>query len=266
MQKFLLQCGQLSVGDVCIFLSPNAIPQAPMPATRPQASTVTLTSPEQAQQSTVVNQVHVQVEDAANTSGVTASTQGQKQAQSSIAAAPVPSQMSSVAQASGITMTTSSHLPASSALPAGSTLIYDPQFGVLRPQSFLNQQVIGTTIDGKTVPVQGGLPSFYQTLPASLVSSLPTQTIVQSPSVQTGQTGVGNGLLVTAVGIMPGQQGVRMAQPGMIYASQLSEMAQKQGHETNDGQVSSISAEQKPDSQTDLGPPDAKRAKTTDGQ
>ena len=70
------------------------------------------------------------------------------------------------------------------------------------------------------------------------------------------------GYWVTAVGIVPGQQGVRMAQPGMIYASQLTEMAQKQGLSTSDGQVSNMSTEQQSDSQTDEGPPEAKRAKT----
>jgi hypothetical protein len=281
LQKFSLHCNPLNVGDVCIFLSPNtiptaatlsSIPQGQIAHGRPQASTVTLTTPEQIQQSTVLNQINVPVEDPPSTAGLSANTLAQKQGQSSIAV-PVQTQMLSVAQPSTLTMTTTnSQFSTPSAIPAGSTLIYDPQFGVLRPQHltgqpFLNQQVIGTTIDGKTVPVQGALPPFYQTLPASLVSSLPTQTFVQSPNVPAGQAGVGNGLLVTAVGIVPGQQGMRMGQPSMIYASQLSEMAHKQGHDTmiDSGQVSNTDTEQKADSQTDVGPPEAKRAKT-DGQ
>lgn len=113
----------------------------------------------------------------------------------------------------------------------------------------MNQQIVGTTLDGKTVSLQGALPPYYQTVPASLVGSVSTQSVVPSSGGVQGQAGVGNGLLVTAVGIVPG-----VNQPGMVYASQLSEMAQKQGLEGSETVV-----------QSDTGPPIAKRTKL-DGQ
>jgi len=218
-------------------------------------------------QGSVINQIQLSPENPQSTAPLPVNTLVLKQGHPPAAASPV-SQAISVAQPSNSTVTTASSLPTSAAVPAGSALIFDPQLGILRPQSLgsqtylnFNQQVLGTTLDGKTIPLQGGLPSYYQTIPVSLVSSVPAQTVGQSPGVQ-GQAGVGNGLLVTAVGIVPG-----MNQPGMVYASQLSDMAQKQGLE-NRAEMSpgpSSESDRRDDSQADVGLPDAKKAKL-DGQ
>lgn len=226
---------------MCIFLSPNAIqvpvcipqgqvvssPRLPVPPTSKPGQNV-LTSP--------VSQPPVLPD----------STQGST-------SIPSPSPISA-ALPSTSSVTTVSAIPTSSGIPPGSTLVLDPQqLGLLRSPSlgsqFVNQQIVGTTLDGKTVTLQGSLPPYYQTVPASLVGSLPTQSVASTSGVQS-QVGVGNGLLVTAVGIVPG-----VNPPGMVYASQLSEMAQKQGLETGSDAVV----------QPDAGPPTAKRSKL-DGQ
>ncbi|KXJ24232.1 ataxin-1-like [Exaiptasia diaphana] len=261
LQKFNLACNHLKVGDVCIFLSPNAIPvpvcipQGQMvPSPKLQAPQATGNQPGQTVQSDPTNQPQILLESTLQGSApIPANTIVIKQPNPPVAAAsPVP-QAITAAQPSSAQVTTVSAIPTSSGIPPGNTLFFDPQLGILRSPSlgsqFVNQQIVGTTLDGKTVSLQGALPPYYQTVPASLVGSLPTQSAVPSSSVQ-GQAGVGNGLLVTAVGIVPG-----VNQPGMVYASQLSEMAQKQGLDTGSETVT----------QSDTGPPVAKRTKL-DGQ
>jgi len=165
-----------------------------------------------------------------------------------------------VSQAISATQPSSSGIMtvSSTTLPPGGTLVFDPQLGVLRSPAlgnqFINQQVIGTMMDGKTVSLHGNLPPYYQTIPVSLVGSIPSHSVVQSPAIQ-GQAGVGNGLVLTAVGLVPG-----MNQPGMVYASQLSEIAQKQGLEgiENSGATDT-------QSQSDTNSPGGKRPKL-DGQ
>lgn len=240
---------------MCIFLSPNAIP---VPVSISQGQMISSprlplppgSKPGQSVQSNSPNQP----DNPRGPTPLSANTIVIEQTPPPATASPI-SQAVSAAQASSSSMTTVSGVPTSAAFPPGSTLIYDPQLGVLRPQNlggqFLNQHVIGTMIDGKTVSLQGGLPPYYQTVPASLVGSMPSQSVVQSSSIQ----GNGNGLLVTAVGLVPG-----MNQPGMVYASQLSEIAQKQGLEA----IQSAGATEPP-TQSDTGSPGAKRPKL-DGQ
>lgn len=260
LQTFGLVCNPLKVGDVCIFLSPNAI-QIPV-SMSPQGQLVS--SPRLPVPSAPVNKPVQNIQTSPQTQHVVDNHQN---------TAPLPAnavvikQSAPAAEATSTSQGTSLAQPpssavmtvTSSALPPGGALVFDPQLGVLRSpglgNQFLNQQVIGTMMDGKTVSLQGNLPPYYQTVPASLVGSIPSQSVVQSPSIQ-GQAGIGNGLVLTAVGLVPG-----MNQPGMVYASQLSEIAQKQGLET----IETNSGASENPSQSDTGAPGAKRPKV-DGQ
>lgn len=71
------------------------------------------------------------------------------------------------------------------------------------------------------------------------------------------QGSVGNGLLVAAVGFVPGRPPAPFVQPGMLYGSTPMEMLQKGG----DSKPEEYSQKERTDSQTELSQPDAKRAR-----
>ncbi|XP_001624636.2 ataxin-1-like isoform X2 [Nematostella vectensis] len=235
LKKYNLQCHPLKVGDVCIFLTPN-LAQAVLsvPGVTPgngisQGSSLGI--PEQTMPQ-MISQIAPR-----NSPGMSSSPLGVKQVQvvaTQAASSPVQPVTPQVRPATPTTPVSSS------AVPGSTFTVIDPQapgqMGFFRPHlsGQALQQIIGP--DGKPI-LPSGIPfpsqAFYQQVPASLISQVPGQSFVQAPPGSLpGQTSVGNGLLVTTLGFVPGQHGMPMSQQGMIYAAHLSEMAQKQGQET----------------------------------
>ena len=129
-------------------------------------------------------------------------------------------------------------------------------------------QGVGNTSDGKpsdslqsTAAVPGGFPlpgtSYYQPLAGTLMTAMPPgQTFVQGTVMPQGS--VGNGLLVAAVGFVPGRPPAPFVQPGMLYGTASMEMLPKGA----DGKPEEYPQQKgRTDTQAELSQPDAKRAK-----
>ena len=137
-----------------------------------------------------------------------------------------------------------------------------------RSQAMHPTQVAIYTADGKsldhqhsaTTAVPGGFslpgPSYYQPLPGTIMTTVPPgQTFVQGTVLPQGS--VGNGVLVAAVGFMPGRP-PQFVQPGMVYGSPGMEMAPK----TGDTKTEEHPHKGRTDTQVDESQPVAKRTKT----
>lgn len=257
LAKYNLSCQPLKVGDVCIFLSPSAVgvlPSVPSTQATPAAQSGTLSVP-------VKGAISVSSTSQTPTS-VTVSY-----AQTLAGMAALPGNMQ------GVVVTSS--------LPAGIPAIYPgtfppPQGKVGSTQSgaersATTQPIVVYTADGKPsdpqhppAVVSGGFPlaggAYYQPLPGTLMTSVPPgQTFVQGTVVPQGS--VGSGLLVAAVGFVPGRQ-PPFVQPGMLYNPSPVEVVSKAA---GDGKAEEYP--QKPgrtDTQAELSQPDAKRAKAAD--
>lgn len=249
--KYNLNCQLLKVGDVCIFLSPSTVgvsltsgPPPQLVAAQPGVMSVPVKSTASASSSTQ------------SSSSVTVSY---TQALPGMAALP-------------------GHLPgviSTSPLPHGIPGFPPPPQGKLgassnrdHSQTLHPAQVAVYTTDSKpldpqhsaTAAVPGGFslpgPPYYQPLPGTIMTTVPPgQTFVQGTVLPPGS--VGNGLLVAAVGFVPGRP-PQFVQPGMIYGSPGMEMPPK----TGDKKTEEYPQKGRTDTPPESSQPDAKRAKT----
>ena len=255
LTKYNLTCQHLKVGDVCIFLSPP-----PVGVTLSSGPTTQVVTAQPGVMSTPVKSAASASSSSQSASSVTVSY-----AQTLAGMAALPGNIP------GVVVTSS--------LPPGISAMYQGNFpppqgkvgavqsGGDRSQTTQPIQGVVYTADGKpldpqhaTSAVPGGfsLPgaSYYQPLPGTIMTAVPPgQTFVQGTIMPQGS--VGNGLLVAAVGFVPGRP-PQFVQPGMLYNPSPMEMAPKAG----DGKVEECSHKGRTDTQAELAQPDAKRAKT----
>ena len=278
--KYSLNCQPLKVGDVCIFLSPSnsaVIPTGIATSSglpnQVKGSNATLTQSLPG----VVSSTPVKP-PATNSSNLVGSSLPVSYTQTLASIGTLPGNLSGV-------MVTSS-------LPPGVPAVYP---GPLQPDQSTNQEksssqngdpdtagsVLITTrtqaaqgatavVDAKpsdspqpSVAVPGGfqlpgnsLPSYYQPLTGAFMTTMPPgQTFMQGTVVPQGS--VGNGLLVAAVGFVPGRHPASFVQPSMLYGGPAVEVVPKEGASKPEEYLH----KGRTGVQADLTQPEAKRAK-----
>lgn len=266
--KYNLNCQQLKVGDVCIFLSASSAPSIPGGLGFSSSPAIQVSGAG----STPTQSASVVLSSALKSPSVSSST-GQTVTSVSVSyAQTLPGIVTLPGNIPGVVVTSS--------MPPGIPAVYPGSFpsaqnigqGKVAGQSGTDrssvpQPVQGFTPDGKpsesphsTAAVPGGFPlsgaPFYQPLTGTFMTAMPPgQTFVQGTVMPQGS--VGNGLLVAAVGFVPGRPPAPFVQPGMLYGSTPMEMLQKGG----DSKPEEYSQKERTDSQTELSQPDAKRAR-----
>lgn len=137
--------------------------------------------------------------------------------------------------------------------------------GLVRPQQM---QSLGThqpvLTESKAADTQQGmvqgiapLQSYYNPLTGTFMTALPGQTFMQGGMMPQGS--VGNGLLMTALGVTPGRSPMQYVQPGILYGPQPSEMAQRQTDSSLSSGQSSMEAQK--EQTEELASPEAKKLK-----
>lgn len=265
--KYNLNCQHLKVGDVCIFLSPSN-PIIPAGVALPSGPTTQVSGVN----STPTQPVPGVLSSAAKSPALSSGTS---------------QTMTSVSMSYAQTLAGMANLPGNipgvvvtSSMPPGIPTVYP---GAFPPTQSIGQgkaggqsttvlstqpvQVTGYTSDGKpsdttqsTAAVPGGLPlpgtSYYQPLAGTFMTAMPPgQTFMQGTVMPPGS--VGNGLLVAAVGFVPGRPPAPFVQPGMLYGSSPMEMMPKGA----DSKPEEYPQKGRTDTQAELSQPDAKRAK-----
>lgn len=251
--KYCLSCHLLKVGDVCIFLSPSSVgvslssgatsqvvaaPSVVMSV--PIKSTASASSSSQSTSSVTVSCLPGMSTVPANISGV-------------VATSPLPHGIPSVQQG---------NIPPSPQGKPGTPISRE------HSQAMQPAQITLYTADGKpldpqhseTTTVPGGFslpaPSYYQPLPGTIMTAVPPgQTFVQGTVMPQGS--VGNGLLVAAVGFMPGRP-PQFVQQGLLYGSPGVEMVPKPA----DTKTEEVPHKARTDTKAEMSQPDPKRAKT----
>lgn len=269
--KYNLNCQHLKVGDVCIFLSPSNPTIIPAGVPLPSGPTIQVSGG---------NSTPTQ-----SFPGVLSSA-GKSPAVSSGTSQTATSVAMSYAQTLAGMATLAGNMPGvvvTSSMPPGIPAVYPGTFppaqnigqGKASGQSATDRSVpptqpaqgAGYTSDGKpsdsphsTAAVPGGFPlpgtSYYQPLTGTFMTAMPPgQTFVQGTVMPQGS--VGNGLLVAAVGFVPGRPPAPFVQPGMLYGTSPMEMLPKGA----DGKPEEYPHKGRTDTQAELSQPDAKRAK-----
>lgn len=252
LTKYNLTCQHLKVGDVCIFLSPS-----PVGVTLSSGPTTQVV----AAQSGAVP-IPVKSTASASNAGQTPSSVAVSYAQTLAGMAAMPGNIPGVV---------------TSSLPPGIPAVYPGTFpppqGKVATQSGADQsqttqpvQGVVYTADGKPLDPQhsaaavpGGFPlpgaPYYQPLPGTIMTAMPPgQSFVQGTVMPQGS--VGNGLLVAAVGFVPGRP-PPFVQSGMIYTPSPVEMTPK----GSNGKTEEHPHKGRTDTQAELSQPDAKKAK-----
>ena len=271
LTKYNLTCQHLKVGDVCIFLSPSNPSIFPAGVALPSGPTTQVSGGN----STPTQSVPGVLPSAAKTSAVSSGT---SQSATSVSV--------SYAQTLAGMATLPGNMPGvvvTSSMPPGIPAVYPGTFpqsqsigqGKASAQSATDRSAPPTqpvqgvvyTSDGKpsdpphsTAAVPGGFPlpstSYYQPLAGTFMTAMPPgQTFVQGTVMPQGS--VGNGLLVAAVGFVPGRPPAPFVQPGMLYGTSPMEMLPKGA----DGKPEEHPHKGRTDTQAELSQPDAKRAK-----
>jgi len=269
--KYNLTCKHLKVGDVCIFLSPSnpvipaGVALSSGAGTQGSGGNYTLT-----QSAPGVLSNAAKAPAVSNGTSQSATSVSESYAQTMAGMTALPGNMPGVV--------------VSSSMPLGIPAVYSGTFppmqnigqGKANVQSTSDRSVpptqpvqgVGNTSDGKpadplqsTTAVPGGFPlpgtSYYQPLAGTLMTAMPPgQTFVQGTVMPQGS--VGNGLLVAAVGFVPGRPPAPFVQPGMLYGTTPLEMLPKGA----DGKPEEYAPQKgRTDTQAELSQPDAKRTK-----
>lgn len=268
LTKYNLTCQQLKVGDVCIFLSASNAQTIPAGVGLGSAPAVQVSGT-----SSTLTQSAPGVLSSAAKSPSVSSSPGQTVTSVSVSyAQTLPGMVTLPGNIPGVVVTSS--------MPPGIPAVYPGTFppaqnigqGKVTGQSGTDrssvpQPVQGFTPDGKpsdsphsTTAVPGGFPlpgaPFYQPLTGTFMTAMPPgQTFVQGTVMPQGS--VGNGLLVAAVGFVPGRPPAPFVQPGMLYGTSPMEMLPKGG----DGKSEEYVHKGRTDVQAELSQPAAKRAK-----
>lgn len=251
--KYNLTCQHLKVGDVCIFLSPS-----PVGVTLSSGPTTQVVAAKSGGTSVPVKSVASASSSSHLPSPVTVSY---AQTLAGMAALPgnIPGVVVTSSLAPGIPAMYQGNFPT----PQGKVTA---QSGGDCSQTAQPVQGLVYTADGKpldpqhstsTVPGGFSIPgtSYYQPLPGTIMTAVPPgQTFVQGTVMPQGS--VGNGLLVAAVGFVPGRP-PQFVQPGMLYAPPQMEIAPK----ASDAKPEEYPNKGRTDSQAELAQPDAKRMK-----
>lgn len=270
LTKYNLNCQHLKVGDVCIFLSPSnpiipaGVALSSGPTTQVSGGNYTLTQSTPAVLSNAAKSPAV-----SNGTSQSATSVSVSYAQTMAGMTALPGNIP------GVVVTSSMPL----GIPAVYTGTFPPTQSIAQgkgsSQSVTDRSVPPTqpvqgvvyTSDGKpsdplqsTAAVPGGFPlpgtSYYQPLAGTLMTAMPPgQTFVQGTVMPQGS--VGNGLLVAAVGFVPGRPPAPFVQPGMLYGTSPMEMLPK----GTDGKPEEYPPKGRTDTQAELSQPDAKRAK-----
>lgn len=272
LTKYNLNCQHLKVGDVCIFLSPSnpiipagvALSSGPTTQVSGGHSTLTQSAP------SVLPNAAKSDPAVSNGTSQSATSVSVSYAQTLAGMTSLPGNMP------GVVVTSS--------MPLGIPAVYSGTFppmqtisqGKATTQSSTDRSVpptqpiqgVGNTSEGtpsdplqSTAAVPGGFPlpgtSYYQPLTGTLMTPLPPgQTFVQGTVMPQGS--VGNGLLVAAVGFVPGRPPAPFVQPGMLYGTASMEMLPK-GADSKPEEYPQQKG--RTDTQAELSQPDTKRPK-----
>lgn len=271
LTKYKLNCQHLKVGDVCIFLSPSnpilpaGVALSSGPATQVSGGNSTL-----AQSAPGVLSNAAKAPAVSNGTSQSTTSVSMSYAQTMAGMTALPGNMPGVVVTSsmplGIPAVYSGTFPSMQNIGQGKASVQSvPDRSVTPAQPV---QGVGNSSDGKpsdplqsTTAVPGGFPlpgtSYYQPLAGTLMTAMPPgQTFVQGTVMPQGS--VGNGLLVAAVGFVPGRPPAPFVQPGMLYGTTPIEMLPK-GADSKPEEYPPQKG--RTDTQAELTQPDAKRAK-----